>query len=298
MFKIIISSFPFHSLSIKLGYTTSSYTTKSRSGYITCTVCSSTRFYSYVQRRYGQYTCSACYRHFREFLIKPKIYSCSNLGKCSMDLKNKCRACWLLTCINVYGPNVDEERREIMLRYRPVKEECGKECDQEENEKEENHLEKEDEDVDDGEEGEDDDGGEGEDEEEEGGEEAEEKEEEEEDSIEIDKLSEGELTVIKEMSPVDGDGNHEASSIHSDSFEQSELSSNNVKRNLELNVQKIFKKVESKRKRNWSCMKCANCLKEECGKCIYCLDRPKYGGTFRLRQRCANRRCLLKLKDL
>lgn len=118
------------------------------------------------------------------------------------------------------------------------------------------------------------------------------------DSKEVDKLSEGEMTAIKEMSPADGDANLEAASIHSDTSEQNEFGSNNVKRNLELNVQKILKKVESKRKRNWSCMKCANCLKEECGKCVYCLDRPKYGGTFRLRQRCANRRCLLKLKDL
>lgn len=104
-----------------LGYNSGSFGPKSRSGYITCEICSSTRFYSYVQRRYGQYTCSACYRHFREFLLKPRVFLCPTLGSCPLDVKNKCRACWLLACINVYNGKIGDDKQKILEKYRPVK---------------------------------------------------------------------------------------------------------------------------------------------------------------------------------
>ena len=42
-----------------------------------------------------------------------------------------------------------------------------------------------------------------------------------------------------------------------------------------------------------SCGECPRCLQtKDCGKCQYCLDKTKYGGKRRLRQRCVERRCI------
>lgn len=86
-----------------------------------CKICSSLRSYSYVQRRFGQYTCSTCYRYFTKFLLNPRLYSCPSLGLCSLDVKNKCRACWLLACITIYDGKVDDDKQKIMKTYYPGK---------------------------------------------------------------------------------------------------------------------------------------------------------------------------------
>ncbi|XP_019857371.1 PREDICTED: DNA (cytosine-5)-methyltransferase PliMCI-like [Amphimedon queenslandica] len=43
-----------------------------------------------------------------------------------------------------------------------------------------------------------------------------------------------------------------------------------------------------KRKR---CGCCQGCRSAECGKCKYCLDKPKYGGSGKLRQCCIHKKC-------
>lgn len=54
----------------------------------------------------------------------------------------------------------------------------------------------------------------------------------------------------------------------------------------------------SGRIKNWCCLKCANCLADDCGKCINCLDRPKFGGPFIRKQRCLYKKCLMKTKPI
>lgn len=54
----------------------------------------------------------------------------------------------------------------------------------------------------------------------------------------------------------------------------------------------------SGRIKNWCCLKCANCLADDCGKCINCLDRPKFGGPFIRKQRCLYKKCLMKTKPM
>lgn len=44
-----------------------------------------------------------------------------------------------------------------------------------------------------------------------------------------------------------------------------------------------------KRKR---CGTCAGCCRSDCGKCIFCQDKPKYGGPGKRKQRCKERKCL------
>lgn len=39
------------------------------------------------------------------------------------------------------------------------------------------------------------------------------------------------------------------------------------------------------------CGECDACLREDCGKCVYCLDKPKFGGLLRLKQVCEHKRC-------
>jgi hypothetical protein len=45
------------------------------------------------------------------------------------------------------------------------------------------------------------------------------------------------------------------------------------------------------RRRGRGCGSCIGCIREDCGKCSYCLDKPKYGGPGRKKQRCALRIC-------
>ena len=41
-----------------------------------------------------------------------------------------------------------------------------------------------------------------------------------------------------------------------------------------------------------SCKKCAGCRTENCGKCKHCLDKEKYGGPNKLKQKCMMRICV------
>ena len=45
------------------------------------------------------------------------------------------------------------------------------------------------------------------------------------------------------------------------------------------------------RRRGRGCGTCIGCIRDDCGKCSYCLDKPKYGGPGRKKQRCALRIC-------
>jgi hypothetical protein len=47
-----------------------------------------------------------------------------------------------------------------------------------------------------------------------------------------------------------------------------------------------------KYKRKHRCGECVGCLANECRKCRFCLDMPKYGGSGRLRQACIKRKCI------
>jgi hypothetical protein len=90
-----------------------------RGGYVTCAVCNITKYYASVQRRYGQFTCMGCAKFFGRFLINPRRYVCPHLGSCPLDISPRCKACLLHACINTYV--IDAERQSIVDRNRPVK---------------------------------------------------------------------------------------------------------------------------------------------------------------------------------
>ena len=43
--------------------------------------------------------------------------------------------------------------------------------------------------------------------------------------------------------------------------------------------------------RKMKCGECKACRADDCGKCEFCLDKPKFGGTNRLKQVCVKRKC-------
>ncbi len=45
------------------------------------------------------------------------------------------------------------------------------------------------------------------------------------------------------------------------------------------------------RSRRIGCRECPGCLADDCGQCLYCLDKPKFGGNDVKKQRCIKRRC-------
>ncbi|XP_060073553.1 uncharacterized protein LOC132553337 [Ylistrum balloti] len=45
------------------------------------------------------------------------------------------------------------------------------------------------------------------------------------------------------------------------------------------------------RRRKLRCKKCPGCLAKDCGKCIYCQDKPKFGGRGVMKQACVDRKC-------
>ena len=46
------------------------------------------------------------------------------------------------------------------------------------------------------------------------------------------------------------------------------------------------------KKRNTRCRTCSPCRTSDCGMCIYCLDKPKFGGPNRRKNACIHRKCV------
>ena len=46
------------------------------------------------------------------------------------------------------------------------------------------------------------------------------------------------------------------------------------------------------RRRNVRCKACGPCLADDCGVCVYCLDKPKFGGPNKKRCACVKRKCV------
>ncbi|KAL9186382.1 hypothetical protein ACHAXT_005620 [Thalassiosira profunda] len=46
--------------------------------------------------------------------------------------------------------------------------------------------------------------------------------------------------------------------------------------------------------KRFKCGQCEACQREDCGKCLFCLDKPKFGGRLLLKQVCVHKRCPYK----
>ena len=239
-----------------------------------------------------------CYRYFRTFLLKPKRYACPNLGSCPLNVRTRCRACWIKGCISVFS--VDSRRQAVIdanlpvrrLAAAPVKQllppppplasfvaesngqglEEGDESPSHDSEKEGSSYEA---------------------------------------------MLEPEVSLTEDA---DGDGDGESgdadeddgeldgSSLPDDSMMTEQPQRHHLMQHvasmqhmgppkLLAAIRPSLNKLIVTGKKVWSCGKCMTCTAEDCGKCIYCLDRPKFGGPFIKKQRCIKRRCLMKIKN-
>lgn len=53
----------------------------------------------------------------------------------------------------------------------------------------------------------------------------------------------------------------------------------------------VFSVSSCRLKRSSRCGKCEGCLRVDCGKCIYCLDKKKFGGPGRRKKACKHKNC-------
>ena len=51
------------------------------------------------------------------------------------------------------------------------------------------------------------------------------------------------------------------------------------------------KKMSRGKLKRSACRQCEKCLREDCGECVNCMDKPKFGGLNKIKQRCMERRC-------
>lgn len=199
--------------------------------------------------------------------MKPKKFACPNLGSCPLNVRTRCRACWIKGCISVFS--VDARRQQVIDANLPVKKMAvtpnkpqmsglppppplasyhsngqlnhsspGNESGRQSYESYEPML-------------------------------------------------EPEVSLTEGDEAADGmNGEMEA--------EYGEVSS--PPKLVSVRRPSLNKLIVTGKK-VWSCGKCVTCTAEDCGKCIYCLDRPKFGGPFIKKQRCIKRRCLMKIKN-
>lgn len=349
-----------------------SATNGGKSGYVNCAVCNVTRFYSCVQRRYGQFTCVTCYRFVKQFFDKPERHSCPQLGKCLLNVRIRCKACWIKACTDLF--QVDPEKQQLLDTYAPIKQHGGASTSSVNNSEEDDehldHLDGLDSSslADDRMDHSDD------------------------NNNSINNGLNGQMNHSKEalsmmlalnglhdlpnqfsksslnnFGLLTGNGNNLFGNLNDNnnnslitsntnsinglsSSQQSALNNlangndssglpfltpkrnnhmNNKHQDLNgtnLSVDSLKSSLESSilngstkdsnnnnksnstangnnkptkgtaGKKVWSCGKCSTCVAEDCGKCIYCLDRPKFGGPFVKKQRCIKRRCLMKIK--
>ena len=54
---------------------------------------------------------------------------------------------------------------------------------------------------------------------------------------------------------------------------------------------KSGKKVNNARVKKMSCRVCEPCLRPDCSQCTFCLDKPKFGGPGKKKQKCIEKVC-------
>jgi len=249
-----------------------------RGGYVTCAVCNITKYYASVQRRYGMFTCMGCAKFFGRFLIKPRRYFCPNLGSCPLDVSPRCKACLLLACINTY--NIDEKRMKIVNANRPLKRAglpvrppqsqtsvslpSGSVNNSHQNWSS-NQL-----------------------------------------SANVSAVPKSSIMVkpaAVTISKVTQSSTATTASFSKGSLLATTRSSNGTITSSSTATRSgttgppsgssLSVSLVNSGRKGTGCRQCANCLAEDCGRCNYCLDKPKFGGPNTLKKKCIQKKCLL-----
>ena len=82
--------------------------------------------------------------------------------------------------------------------------------------------------------------------------------------------------------------------------EQQKVISSSINQNIPISLQQKMTSLsmhQTKRKRRRACGNCPECLRFDCGECLFCKDKPKFGGLGTRKQRCKQRICSNLQKD-
>lgn len=237
-----------------------------------------------------------CAKFFGRFLLKPKPYYCPYLGSCPLDIKvQRCKACLLQACINTYI--LDDSRRAIAEANKPLKRAAPLPSQVEDLVPSSLSL----------------------------SQRQSPSPHEASSSRQIPRSSSSSLMVERSPSSSLMVERSSSSSLMVERSSSSSLVSrqvNPIKKSIQRRFIQLKKTViqsafQPKQavgngtalfgfvkpvtmtspntfpglRKQGGCKQCPGCLKEDCGKCNYCRDKPKFGGPNTLKKKCAMRRC-------
>ena len=61
------------------------------------------------------------------------------------------------------------------------------------------------------------------------------------------------------------------------------------------NKSTVTKTQKAKKRTALRCFNCEGCKTPDCGECIYCKDKPKFGGRNSLRRPCSKKVCIVSI---
>ena len=105
-----------------------------------------------------------------------------------------------------------------------------------------------------------------------------------------------------QIKPVTDTSKAEAAHVTADTVEvksepveeskENKLKRKNLKNSLS-DAWKLKIEKEKKQRRRTTCKKCSGCqVMNDCGLCYFCIDKPKFGGSNKLKRRCRERICI------
>nr|XP_027197597.1 uncharacterized protein LOC113791944 [Dermatophagoides pteronyssinus] len=227
-----------------------------KGGTVTCEVCGLTKYYSHISRRYGVFSCESCAKFFYRYSQKPVQYKCLYNGNCSLKIDSpgaRCKSCLLNACLKKYILDPKKHANIYHKHFNTDASEILMMDDINNN----NPITSE-------------------------------------DQIHMDETLNTGASLNESIVPKSIKTNQE--------IKHSRTTDSGVKKSKsKLNLSKKKSNSSSKddnspgmnsKFRRMACRVCEGCLQDDCGTCLYCLDKPKFGGNDIKKQKCLKRRCL------
>ncbi|XP_046915048.2 uncharacterized protein LOC124495669 [Dermatophagoides farinae] len=231
----------------------------SKGGTVTCEVCGLTKYYSHISRRYGVFSCESCAKFFYRYTQKPVQYICLYDGNCSLKIDSpgaRCKSCLLNACLKKYILDPKKHANIYQKHFNASTSNILTVDDINNN----NHITSDDQ------------------------------------ILLKETIASGsslnESIVQKFIKPnpeIKQPGHRSMNLGVKKSKSKQDLlkkkSSTTSKGDNSLGMNSKFRRM--------ACRVCEGCLQDDCGTCLYCLDKPKFGGNDIKKQKCLKRRCLL-----
>lgn len=235
---------------------------------MTCEVCGLTKYYSHISRRYGVFSCESCAKFFYRYSQKPVQYNCSGNNKCPLNIDlpgARCKSCLLDACLKKYilDPKKHHKLFTKDLDFQDGVVNSDAAGDKGSANAKTNVLPNEDQ------------------------------------PTQMNSLSKPKAYVCQSNPKSQSSPLVNSSSLSPASLSDKSVSPNELIRSSNFNLSTSAKKrkpeenVDGIKIRRVACKQCIGCMAEDCGKCLYCLDKPKFGGNDVKKQKCLRRRCHL-----